>query len=93
MRSLNATNDSFSNFSLTQLHETAHTKWPIPPSPPAVALCRCRGNDQQQQQQQLDALPVIRVLITEHLLPLAAFEPSPRPQQSDPQEDKQNQPL
>lgn len=59
MRSLN---DSFSNFSLTQLHETAHTKWPIPPSPPADALCRCRGNDQQQQ---LDALPVIRVLITE----------------------------
>lgn len=63
MRSLNATIDSFSNFSLTQLHETAHTKWPIPPSAPAVALCRCRGNDQQQQQ--LDALPVIRVLITE----------------------------
>lgn len=58
MRSLHPTVDFFSNFSLTQLRETAHTKWPIP-----LALSRCRGNDQQQQQ--LDALPVIRVLITE----------------------------
>lgn len=79
MRSLRPTVDFFRNFSLAQRRETAHTKWPIPPSPPAVALSRCRGDDQQQQRQQLDALPVIRVLITEtwHLLPLAALEPSP----------------